>query len=312
LKQLRGSMSNVDQCVVMDHLHSSAYQKTPYSHAPLGSKSGVAGLNGADLVKFRNSSYDANKIVVSAASSLSSNQIESAVDSSFGGVQSVTGMKTYAEVNRPDYTGSFMNIRDDTIHQIQVAIGYETVGYSHKDFLTFEVLKALIGQWNKTDLSGRFSSHALAESLFKLVDSYGVFNKSYHNSGLFGVYVTTNDEEKLDNVVYEVFNNYAKILSNIGPHDVFRAKHTAIANYLNAISTSNGLACEVGKQVSTVGRRMPPAEFIARIKDMKESDIHGLIETYFYDVDPVIVAHGPLSEMPDYAFCRKWTCWSRW
>lgn len=104
-----------------------------------------------------------------------------------------------------------------------------------------------------------------------------------------------------------------------------------IANYLNSISTPSGLAEDAGKQVSTIGRRMPPSEFIARIKAIKEayaiafdsfffglalflhfrltlpSDVFSLIETYFYDVDPVVVGHGPIHEMPDYVVMRGWT-----
>lgn len=207
-----------------------------------------------------------------------------------------------------------MNIRDDTLPRAQIAIGYETFGFANEDVLTLEILRALIGQWSVKDFSGRFSSHALAENLSvqKLVDSYTPFNFTYNNSGMFGVYVTSKEEEKVDDVVYEVFNQYQRILSHISPHDIFRAKHMVIANYLNSISTSTGLAQDAGKQVSALGRRMAPSEFVSRIKAIKEADVFALIETYFYDVDPVVVAHGPLSEMPDYTVMRGWTYWNRW
>lgn len=34
--------------------------------------------------------------------------------------------------------------------------------------------------------------------------------------------------EKVDDVVYEVFNQYQRLLSHISPHDIFRAKHMVI------------------------------------------------------------------------------------
>jgi hypothetical protein len=55
---------------------------------------------------------------------------------------------------RPDFVGSQMNIRDDTVHTAQLAFGYETFGYSHKHFLTLKILQALLGQWSITDFSG--------------------------------------------------------------------------------------------------------------------------------------------------------------
>lgn len=44
-----------------------------------------------------------------------------------------------------------------------------------------------------------------------------------------------------------------------------------VANYLNSISTSTGLSQDAGKQVSTLGRRMAPSEFVSRIKAIKEA-----------------------------------------
>jgi processing peptidase subunit beta len=69
-------------------------------------------------------------------------------------------------------------------------------------------------------------------ALEKLVDNYSTFNYSYTNSGVFGVYVNSKQEEVLDDIVYEVFNQYQHIFSKINPHDIFRAKHQVYYLYL--------------------------------------------------------------------------------
>jgi len=176
------------------------------------------------------------------------------------------------------------------------------------------LLKALLGEWSASDFSGRFASPGISEtfSLEKLGDEYATFSHNYFNSGLFGVYARTHNEEQVDDVVYEIFNEYQKLFSRINPHDIFRAKHKVISEYLTAISTPSGNARDVAKQLATLGRRMSPQEYIERVSELKESDVYSLIHDYFYDVDPVVVAYGPLEEFPDYALMRSWTYWSKW
>lgn len=49
-----------------------------------------------------------------------------------------------------------MHIRDNTVHEIQVAVGYETFSLNHKHVLTLAVLRQLIGEWNTQSLAGTF------------------------------------------------------------------------------------------------------------------------------------------------------------
>lgn len=55
-----------------------------------------------------------------------------------------------------------MHIRDNTVHDVQVAIGYETFAVSHKHALTLGVLKALLGEWDTHSFSGNFLNYTCA------------------------------------------------------------------------------------------------------------------------------------------------------
>lgn len=50
-----------------------------------------------------------------------------------------------------------MHIRDNTVHEIQVAIGYETCSINQKHVLTLGLLKQLIGEWSSQSLAGTLS-----------------------------------------------------------------------------------------------------------------------------------------------------------
>lgn len=45
LIQQRNMIDNVDQTVILDYLHSAAYQRTPYGNAPVGNKAGLNASN---------------------------------------------------------------------------------------------------------------------------------------------------------------------------------------------------------------------------------------------------------------------------
>jgi len=272
------------------------------------------------LTKFQQFFYANKSVTVSAVSPLPMDTMEQAITNAFPRTAtSVVGEEVRVDPRlraklRPDFVGSQMNIRDDTVHKVQIAIGHETFGYSNRQLLTLLVLQALFGKWGVQDFSGNYSSHQLAEAFAadKLVDFYVPFSLNYTNSGMFGVYVETHEEEKVDDVVYEVFNQYQKLYARITPHDIFRAKHQVISEYLDTISTTAGLASDMGKQVTTYGRRIPPEEFVHRISQIDESDVYSLLKNYFWDTDPVVVARGPLEEMVDYSIVRSWTFWNRW
>eukprot|EP01126_Amoeba_proteus_P012602 TRINITY_DN15198_c0_g1_i2.p1 TRINITY_DN15198_c0_g1~~TRINITY_DN15198_c0_g1_i2.p1 ORF type:complete len:105 (-),score=19.50 TRINITY_DN15198_c0_g1_i2:79-393(-) len=61
-----------------------------------------------------------------------------------------------------------------------------------------------------------------------------------------------------------------------------------------------------------LNRHLPLVELLARIDEIRVGDIVDVIGTYFYDVDPVVIAHGPLDDMLEYSIIRGWTKWNRW
>jgi hypothetical protein len=59
-----------------------------------------------------------------------------------------------------------MHIRDDTVPEIQVAIGFETFPANHKHSFTLGVLQQLIGEWHTHSLAGTFISFKNGDRAF--------------------------------------------------------------------------------------------------------------------------------------------------
>lgn len=147
----------------------------------------------------------------------------------------------------------------------------------------------------------------------------------HKNTGLFGIYASTHNEGSLDDTVYEIFNEYQKLFSYISPEELYRAKN-AVRIYSGIIGllcqlktrllalegTTSAQSQRIGEQLVNLDRRMSVAEAFNRIDNVSTNDVKEVLDTYFYDVDPVVVAHGNLEEMPDYVVMRNWTYWNRW
>jgi len=301
----------VNEEIVMDFLYSAAYQQTPFQQSVPGEIADLKKATVEDVNAFRTTNYTGSNVVVSASGAVDSGKLTGLVEKSFNDVP-----EGHSRVfnSRIPFTGSFMHVRDETVDEVQVAIAYETFSYNHPHALTLDVLKELIGQWSNRSLTGTYGSPRLAEGFAqqKLVERYHTFSHYYRNTGLFGTYIVTKNLGKLDDVVYHTFNEYQKLLTYISPEELFRAKNSLKTKILFAEEQSDTRSRYVGEQVLNLDRRLSPAEAFARIDNITVSDIHEVLDHYFYDVDPAVVAHGDLDEMPDYVVMRNWTYWNRW
>jgi len=301
----------VNEEVVMDFIHSTAYQGTPLENTAAGEIKTIKELQTSDLEQYQNDNYVGENIVISVAGAFDSDKLGSAAKAAFSGVPRATSPKTPTPV---PYTGAMMHIRDNTVHDIQVAIGYETFPITHKHAFTLGVLKHLLGKWDLQSPAGTNSSSRLAEAVARqhLVSLYRPFVNFYKDTGLFGIYAKTQNVDKLDDLVYEIFNEYQKLFSYLSPEELFRAKHSLKVELLNHQNSTASRSHYLGSSVTRVDRPVSLAESFSRIDLITQNDVQELIDSNFYDVDPVVVAHGDLEEMPDYVILRGWTYWNRW
>jgi len=299
---------------LMDFFHSTAYQGTPYQNTAAGEIKTIKELSAEDLETFRKENYVGSSVVLAAAGAVDHAKLEPLADAAFAGVGKSTRGPFFANPARVPVTGSMMHIRDNTVHNIQVAIGYETFSIAHKHVVTLALLKHLIGSWCSKSHVGTNSSSRLAETIAteKLADGFHPFLKLYRDTGYFGVYTHTHNEDKLDDLVYEIFNEYQKLFSYLSPEEFFRAKNALKAQLLARVESTESRAEYLGSNVVNIDRAVSLAEAFYRIDLVTPGDVKEVIDTYFYDVDPVVVAHGNLEELPDYVVMRGWTYWNRW
>eukprot|EP01126_Amoeba_proteus_P034266 TRINITY_DN3407_c0_g1_i6.p1 TRINITY_DN3407_c0_g1~~TRINITY_DN3407_c0_g1_i6.p1 ORF type:complete len:289 (+),score=55.61 TRINITY_DN3407_c0_g1_i6:53-919(+) len=271
----------------------------------------IKNLSINDLQTFRDTQYRGCSIVISTVGNVKHDEVLEAATRSFSSLQTGENVSRYSRV---PFTGSQMNIRDDTVHEVQLAIAYETFPYTNEHVLTLAIIKEMLGSWQKNSNYGNNASSRLAETLANtnLAHEFKVFNQHTQNTGLFGLYARTHDEDSLDDLVYQLFNEFQKLNAYITVDELFRAQNLLKGKLLRTFDSTEASSRIIGRNVLLLQRHPPLVEIFDRIDQIRVKDVQEVLGTYFFDVDPVVVAHGPLDEMVEYSIVRSWSQWNRW
>jgi len=294
--------------VLFDHVHSIAYQRTGLANPVVGEVKNLKRIRGSDIGRFASRYYTAPRTVVVGVG-VPHQEFVKTVEQTLN----LPSSNPPPEDGYIDWLGSELRIRDDTMHEVHSMITWEAVPYTHPHYWTFLVIQALTGSWDNysggsSNLSSRLSEMS---SLERLGHSYQAFYSSYRNTGVFGVYAVGN-ESNIDDLVYAIFNTYQIALQYLNADELFRAKSKAKIALLSQLHGNTATANDIGRSVLLGGRHVSVAEAYARLDSVEMSDITEALKTYFFDIDPTVVALGPLEYFPDYVWSRAWTFWNRW
>jgi mitochondrial-processing peptidase subunit beta len=96
-----------------------------------------------------------------------------------------TTTATPALKKKPDFIGSEIRIRDDTIPTANIAIAFEGVSWNDDDYFTALVTQAIVGNWDKAMGNAPHMGSKLSAFIHKndLANSFMSFSTSYSDTG---------------------------------------------------------------------------------------------------------------------------------
>lgn len=83
-------------------------------------------------------------------------------------------------------------------------------------------------------------------------------------------------------------------------------------NILAQLDGSTVICEDIGRQILSHGRRIHPAEALARIDAVDAAAVKNCATRYFYDRCHALAAVGPIFELPDYDWIRRKSYWLRY
>lgn len=185
------------------------------------------------------------------------------------------------------FVGSEVRVRDDTLSTAHVAIAVEGVGWSSPDYFPMLVMQSIFGNWDRSlGASGLMSSrlsHIISSN--GLANSYMSFSTSYSDTGLWGIYLVTENLMNMDDMAHFTLKEWTRM--SIAPTDVEveRAKSQLKASLLLSLDGTTAIAEDIGRQLVTSGRRMTPKQIEFVVDQVTTEDIKRVAQKYLWDKD---------------------------
>ncbi|KAF7185999.1 Mitochondrial-processing peptidase subunit beta [Pseudocercospora fuligena] len=293
--------------VVFDHLHATAFQNQPLGRTILGPKENILSISRDDLTNYIKTNYTADRMVLVGAGGVPHEQLVKLAEQYFGNIPAYNpNAQNNAYVrgldSKPDFVGSEVRIRDDTMPTANIAIAVEGVSWKDDDYFTALVTQAIVGNWDRSMGNSPYLGSKLSTFIHdhKLANSFMSFSTSYSDTGLWGIYMVTDAVTRIDDLVHFTLREWSRLSFNVTEAETERAKQQLKASILLSLDGTTSVAEDIGRQIITTGRRLSPEEVERVVGSITAQDVMRFAQTKLWDRDVAVSAVGQIEGLLDY------------
>ncbi|KAI1378577.1 mitochondrial-processing peptidase subunit beta [Hypoxylon crocopeplum] len=295
--------------VVFDHLHATSYQHQPLGRTILGPRQNINDITRTELTNYIKTNYTADRMVLVGAGGVPHEKLVELAEKNFSGLP-MTSPHNEAYLlskRKPSFIGSEVRIRDDTIPAAHIALAVEGVSWNDEDYFTALVTQAIVGNYDKAMGSAPHQGSKLSTFVHhnELANSFMSFSTSYSDTGLWGIYLVSDQLTRLDDLVHFTLREWSRLSSNVTEAEVERSKAQLKAAILLSLDNTSSIAEDIGRQIVTTGRRMSPGEIELAIDRITEKDVMDFANRKLWDQDVAISAVGSVEGLLDYQRIRN-------
>lgn len=283
--------------IIYEKFYASAYNNQSLGKSILGTPKTLSKFTTKHFNNYVRKHYNAENMYLSVAGNIEHKQVVSFAENLFRSLPN----KQNSRFPKAHYTGGHSVLTKD-LEQSTLLLGFESVPYLNIQALYHTQLLSLI-------LGGSMSSRLfqqIRENL-GLAYSIGSYNSSYYDSGVFGIYASTN-HDKLTLLSTELINEIKKISTVVEDVELERAKVQLKASIYMAQEKSSYKSEEIGKNFAAFGKYIPIEEIIEIIMNITPRDVINIAQQIFA-TSPTLSIIGPTPLMIDYQkLCAKLNC----
>ena len=185
------------------------------------------------------------------------------------------------------FVGSEVRVRDDSMPTAHVALAVEGVGWSSPDYYPMLVMQSIFGNWDRSlGAAGLMSSrlsHIISSN--NLANSFMSFSTSYSDTGLWGIYLVTENLMNMDDMAHMTLREWTRMSISPSDIEVERAKSQLKASLLLSLDGTTAIAEDIGRQLVTSGHRMTPKQIEFAVDTVTTEDIKRVAKKYLWDKD---------------------------
>jgi mitochondrial-processing peptidase subunit beta len=302
--------------VIEDRLHACAFRDCSLGFATVGPFEGIENLTQEHLKHYLAKNYVADKLVISASGSFKHEELVKLAEKHFGALKPSS---SFTGSTKPYFCGAELIYRNDEMGPLAyISIGYEAVPWKSPDAVTFMVIQSIIGSYKRDvglvpgNISGNRVINAVANKMgVGCAEEYESFIKFYRDTGVFGFYIVC-DEVAVEHAIGELMFGVNVLSHAVTDEEVERGKRELKAKLVNGTGSTLASAADLGQQMLTYGRGIPPAEMLLRIDAVDAEEVKRVAYKYLNDTEISVTALGPLHGMPQLYDLRRATVMHRY
>jgi processing peptidase subunit beta len=125
------------------------------------------------------------------------------------------------------------------------------------------------------------------------------FNTSYKDTGLWGIYMITENKDRIDDLLQATKREWNRLCTSVTEQEVQRAKQQLKAGLLLSLDGSTPIAEDIGRQLLTSGERMSPKEVEELVSRVTVEDVRRVARQHL-EKEAAVVGIGAIDKMPDF------------
>ena len=280
-----GQANDTPDDIIFDHFQLTAYPGQPMGRPTLGTEPGIRAMTRAQLTGYMRSHYAASNVVIAAAGNLRHDTVVDLATQHFADLPAAAPPALEPGVYRG---GEFREERD--LDQVHIVLGFPSLPFNDPDYYGALLLSTLLG--------GGMSSRLFQEIREKrgLVYSIYSFASPFMDTGLFGIYAGTGEDEATE-LVPVTLEELRRVQNDVSAEELHRARAQVKANLLMSLESTGSRCEQLARQMQVFGRVLPTAESVARLNAV---DLEGIKRTArrIFRGPPTLAALGPAENVP--------------
>lgn len=255
----------------------------------LGPKDNILSIKRDDLSSYIKTNYTADRMVLVGAGGVEHAELVKLAEKHFSSLPISPNPIPLGRLAHPktDFVGSEVRLRNDELPTANIAIAVEGVGWSSLDYFPMQVMQSIFGNWDRSLgasslLSSRLS-HIISSN--NLANSFMSFSTSYSDTGLWGIYLVSENLMNLDDLTHFTLREWTRMSIAPTQVEVERAKSQLKGGLLLGLDGTTAVAEDIGRQLVTSGKRLTPQQIEAAIDAVTVDEIKRVAQKYLWDKD---------------------------
>ncbi len=274
--------------LIFDLFQETAFPDQALGRSILGPAEIVSAMSRDQLTGYMGEHYAPEKMILAASGKVEHDRLVDLGDRLFQGLPATSSDD--ADVQTGRYAqGDLRKERD--LEQVHLILGLPGVSYHDDDFYALQILSATLG--------GGMSSRLFQEVREKRGLAYSVFSFAacYRDTGVFGIYAGTGEEQTAE-LVPVLCDELTSLIGSASEEEIARARAQLKASMMMGLESCFAQSEDIARQLLIFGRRIPQEETIAEIDAVDAHAIKRVGERLIEGARPSLAAIGPVSKLP--------------